>query len=378
MNFDATPSRPEVKASAMLGPLLSTAIPIPWVAPELLPLLISIWVVLLGGSWVFGRWNLRAIDVGAELPASAFAWEAVPVDLRLRNHSQSWAARDLLVGHVLSSERVRRISGYRPRLGAGVETRLEPLLRVPRRGRHTQYRVEVSSSFPFGLLRWRRQFEIRVDLLGLPRLGELRQTERVLPDELQPDRQRPRGTWRPGEFFALQEWRPGLPQRQIAWKASARRGELLVRQNQFIQRPAMHVILHLGTAARRRNRFAFERSISLAATLVESLMRRRQPVRVTLVGSSVRSWRPRPGRDGLNQVLIALAEVEADSNAPARIPPGLLDGGAVVLVHSGGLDPAPHPHPKRSVLDARDQRRLRAYFREARAMPARTRILRRA
>lgn len=373
----AAPSQLRMQASPMLWPLLSMMIPVPLVAPELLPLLLSIWIILLGGSWLLGRWNLASIDTAAELPASAFAWEAVPVELLLRNHSQTWAARDLLVGHVLSGERVRRVSVYQPRLAAGEEALLEPLLRVPRRGRHRNYRIEVSSSFPFGLLRWKRRFELPVDLLGLPRLGELRQTDQVLPDETHPDRRRPRGTWRPGEFYALQEWRPGIPQRQIAWKASARRNEILVRQNQITLRPAMHVVLHLGLS-KRKDRIAFERSISLAATVIESLMRRRQPLRVTLLGSTVRSWRPRPGRDGLNQVLIALAEVEADLQAPARIPPGLLAGGAVVLIHSGGLAMRLLPHPRRRVLDARDHRRLRAYFREARAMPARTRILRRA
>ena len=373
----AAPARLEMSASPMLGPLLSLAIPVPLVAPELIPLFASIWIILLGGSWLLGRWNLASIDTAAELPASAFAWEAVPVDLVLRNHSQSWAARDLLVGHVLSGERVRRVSGYRPRLAAGEQVLLEPLLRVPRRGRHRDYAIEVSSSFPFGLLRWKRRFELKVDLLGLPRLGELRRTDQVLPDETHPDRRRPRGTWRRGEFFALQEWRPGIPQRNVAWKASARRNEILVRQNQITLRPATHVVLHLGLSP-RKNRLAFERSISLTATVIESLMRRRQPLRVTLFGSTVRSWRPRPGRDGLYQVLVALAELDADADAPVRIPPGLTQGGAAVLIHSGGLAPPPPPHPRRRVLDARDQRKLRAYFREARAMPLRTRVQRRA
>lgn len=373
----AAPASLELSASPMLWPLLSMAIPVPVVAPELLPLLAAVWIILLGGSWLLGRWNLASIDTAAELPASAFAWEAVPADLVLRNHSRSWAARDLLVGHVLTGERVRRISGYRPRLAAGEQVLLEPLLRVPRRGRHRNYAIEVSSGFPFGLLQWKRRFELKVDLLGLPRLGELRRTDQVLPDETHPDRRRPRGTWRPGEFFALQEWRPGIPQRNVAWKASARRNEILVRQNQVTLRPATHVILHLGESV-RKDRHAFERSISLTATVVASLMRRRQPLRVTLFGSTVRSWRPRPGRDGLFQVLIALAEVEADAKAPARIPPGLMDGSAAVLIHSGGLTPPSVPHPRRRVLDARQRRKLRAYFREARAMPIRTRVRRRA
>jgi uncharacterized protein (DUF58 family) len=254
---------------------------------------------------------------------------------------------------------------------------MQPSVRVPRRGRHSEYVVRVSSAFPFGLIRWHRDFTFEADLLGLPRLGELRQTDRILPDETHPDLRRARGTWRPGEFYALQEWRPGIPQRQIAWKASARRGEILVRQNQVAKRPAAHVILHLGLGA-RSTRSDFERAISLTATVVEHLLRRRQPLRVSLVGASVRSWRPRPGRDGLNQVLIALAEVGAETEAQKQIPVGLLHDGATVLIHCGGLEPPPLPSPHTRVLDARAMRELRAYFREARAMPARSRLPRSA
>jgi uncharacterized protein (DUF58 family) len=357
----------------MLLPLLSTAIPVPFLAPQLLPLLLAIWAVLLGASWIVGRINLAAIECEAELPASAFAWEAVPAQIQLFNLSQSWAARDILVSHALSSERIRRPRAYRPRIPVGGEIEMRPLVRVPRRGRHTDYLVRVSSAFPFGLIRWQRDFEFEADLLGLPRLGELRQTDRILPDETHPDQRRPRGTWRPGEFYALQEWRPGMPQRQIAWKASARRGEILVRQNQVAKRPAAHVILHLGLGA-RGTRADFERAVSLTATLVEHLLRRRQPLRVSLVGTSARSWRPRPGRDGLNQVLIALAEVAAEADARKQIPVGLLHDGATVLIHTGGLEPPPISSPRTRALDARAMRKLRAYFREARAMPARTRL----
>lgn len=372
-----TASRPRGSASPMLLPLLSTAIPVPFIAPELLPLLAAIWAVLLGASWLIGRMNLAAIDCEAELPASAFAWEAVPAQIRLFNLSQSWAARDILVSHALSSDRMRRPRAYQPRIPVGGELEVQPRVRVPRRGRHTDYLVRISSAFPFGLIRWHRDFEFEPDLLGLPRLGELRQTDRILPDETHPDLRRARGTWRPGEFYALQEWRPGIPQRQIAWKASARQGQILVRQNQIAKRPAAHVILHLGVGA-RGTRIEFERSVSLAATVVEHLLRRRQPLRVSLVGASVRSWRPRPGRDGLNQVLIALAEVAAEAEAQKKIPVGLLHDGATVLIHTGGLDPVPVGSPRTRVLDARAMRKLRAYFREARAMPARSRLPRSA
>jgi uncharacterized protein (DUF58 family) len=370
-------SRPRGSASPLLLPLLSTAIPVPLVAPELLPLLLAIWAVLLGASWIVGRMNLAAIECESELPASAFAWEAVPAQIQLFNLSQSWAARDILVSHTLSKDRMRRPRAYRPRIPVGGEIEMQPLVRVPRRGRHHEYLVRVSSAFPFGLIRWHRDFRFETDLLGLPRLGELRQTDRILPDETHPDLRRPRGTWRPGEFYALQEWRPGIPQRQIAWKASARRGEILVRQNQVAKRPPAHVILHLGVG-QRGSRADFERAVSLTATVVEHLLRRRQPLRVSLIGASVRSWRPRSGRDGLNQVLIALAEVSAEADALKQIPYGLLNDGATVLMHTGGLEPPPLSGPSTRVLDARAMRKLRAYFREARAMPARTRLPRSA
>lgn len=378
MSSQPVSSGPQASASPMLGPLLSTALPVPFVAPELLPLLATIWIILLGASWALGRWNLQAIDCDAELPASAFAWEAVPVRLRVRNHSPTWAARDLLFGHVLSNDRVRRVRAYRPRLAAGAEVELRPTLRVPRRGRHTEYLVEVSSGFPFGLLRWRKQVLIETDLLGLPRLGELRRTEQVLPELLETAQQRhPQGTWRPGEFYALHEWRPGLPQRQIAWKASARRHQVLVQQNQVARRPTAHVIFHLG-ADLRRDRAGFERAVSLAATVVERLLRRRQPVRLTLYGSNLRTWSPRPGRDGLNQVLIALAEIQPDPATPAEIPRSLMMGSGTIVVHTGQAEVPATWSTRVRVLDARHERRLRSYFRAARAMPLRTTILRRA
>lgn len=357
-----------VQGAKMLVPLLSSLVPVLAFTPQLFPLAITVWALVLGASFVIGAQQIRQLDASIDMPGSAYAWESIPATVTLHNRGLFGSTHDLLIGHALSGDRMKHRLGYQARVRPRETVRLTAPLRVPRRGRHRRYRLEITSGFPFGLLEWRRSLEFPCDLLALPRLGEIRETDRVLPELLIEWRRRPRGTWRPGEFYALQEWRPGVPQRQVAWKASARRGELLVRQNQLSERPAAHIILHVGRAADTK-RAAFERAVSLTATLAETLLRRHQSVQLTLFGRQTLTWRPRPGRSGLFDVLTHLAEIEAEKNAPRELPAHLLQRGSAVIIHAGGLDAAPSS-PRVRVFDARNAIQLRRFFREARAMPA--------
>lgn len=375
MSADAARRPLAVSVTPWTYRLLSLCAPVALFLPSTIPALAVLWTVLLGGSWFLGRRNLDRIDVEIPGSAVAFAWEAFPLTLRIHNRSPRWVARDLLFRHSLESRRKRPWFEARPRLAAASGCLLRPRMRMPHRGRFTRYHLTVASTFPFGLLRWRLDLTRPVDLLALPRLGEIRSTAQLLPEPGLGDLGRPRRAAGEGEFFGLLEWRPGLSQRQICWKATARRGRLMIRQTQRRERPAVRVVLHLARPAspHGQQHADFERAVSLTATLLEYLLRRRQPAELTLAGRRLRTWRPRPDRNGLNTVLATLAEVEAEGGAPLRIPQRGQRGEAVVFITCSGLT-SRDPDPRVRVVDARDERAIARWFREERVLPHRTRL----
>jgi uncharacterized protein (DUF58 family) len=275
-------------------------------------------LALIGLAPLTAWLQTRGLHVLPPPPVTTFAGERFPLDVPVVNGSRRFAARDVVISHGATGRRGWRAGAYvgsiAPLTVATVASSHAPLPR----GRVRLHRLELASSFPFGLARCRLEFEVPVAILALPRLGALRRVDQLtsrlrgLPVHGRADRGDEE------EFYGLRNWREGESQRRVHWKLSARRGRLLVREFRGEARPPVHVVLSTGVRGLRgrTGRFrSFDTAVSVAATLVEHFLRRRHPVRLTLLGARARGVGCARGRGGLFPPLAALADVTSEPRA---------------------------------------------------------------
>lgn len=203
------------------------------------------------------------------------------------------------------------------------------------RGRVHLSGVLVSTSFPFGIVKKSLLFEIHQDFIIHPQRAEVdpslvRQTIRLGERGSVPTRRAGSGT----DFFALREYQPGDAMRSIAWRASARRDAMLVRQPAAPSPVRVMVVLDFSASP---DPDADERAISLAAGLVDALAARGLEVGLRIDQSGV-EIRPREGRLHRTLLLDELAILDARSDGAARPGREGADGRsqhvAVVVVHA--------------------------------------------
>ncbi len=298
-----------------------------WVSDGAVALYASVSVALLAVvpflAWLHAR-GLRVLQPGA---VTAFVGETFPLEIPVVNSLRALAARDVVVLHHSARRDAERPAGYVATIAPQARVGVATAQRLTRRGHHRHLSVAVESAFPLGLAVCRAEFVLPVDLLVLPRLGTIRNLDALTAHRHGMLYQGATHRGDEQEFHGLREWRDGESQRRVHWKLSASRGRLLVREFRGEDRPPVHVVLDTrlpprprpfgrvsGRVAGRANerRGAFERAVSLAATLVEQNLRRQRCVRMTIVGERCTTFERRRGRAALFPILEALADVDSE------------------------------------------------------------------
>jgi len=173
-------------------------------------------------------------------------------------------------------------------LPSGDDTvRLDYLLRTPRRGAYPIGPLQLSLGDPFGLAVMRRAVGGERELLVTPRVtaidGALARTAAVdgtrhsLQRRMQPN----------SDELIAREYRYGDPLRRVNWAATARRGELMVREEEQRGDPEARLFLdsvpgRRGDEAHRGDApdFEFELAVEAAASLGVHLLERGYRVRL--------------------------------------------------------------------------------------------------
>src|SRR5262249_20348767 len=119
-----------------------------------------------------------------------------------------------------------------------------------------------------------------------------------------------------GEFHTLREYGAGDDLRRVHWKATARRGRMMVRQHESRRRSPVLVMLDVRVTAHDHG--SFERAVEAVASIVTALERADRLVEVVATtGERI----GHPGRRHLASVLDQLAVIEA--TGPDRIVPAI-------------------------------------------------------
>jgi len=198
-------------------------------------------------------------------------------------------------------------------LRPGEQARAAYRFPTDRRGRYEVGPLRVTLTDPFGLVE-RTQFVLSTEeVIVYPRVRD------VLPPPemggLDLDREQPQVRSRiepSGEFHTLREYAPGDDLRHVHWRSTARRGQLMMRQNEARRRTP--VLLMLDVRPGSHDRASFERAVEACASIVSAIDRTDRPVAVMLsTGRTIGA----AGRRHLGTVMDELAVVEP--HGPDRI-----------------------------------------------------------
>jgi uncharacterized protein (DUF58 family) len=195
----------------------------------------------------------------------------------------------------------------------GEEARAAYRFPTDRRGRYEVGPLRVTLTDPFGLVERSQLVLATEEVIVYPRVRD------VLPPPemggLDLDREQPQVRSRiepSGEFHTLREYAPGDDLRHVHWRSTARRGQLMMRQNEARRRTPVLVMLDVRPGA--HDRASFERAVEACASVVAAIDRTDRPVDVILsTGKLIGA----AGRRHLGTVMDELAVVEP--HGPNRI-----------------------------------------------------------
>ena len=252
-----------------------------------------LWLMVLSGvlvalqALIFGINNLKRFSYSRSFSkVTAFEGEKVELVESIRNEKLlpvpwlraesripeplAFAKESLNTGHEVSGGMYHRSMFYLPPMCA--ITRHHEVT-LTRRGVYQAGSVALSTGDLFSLARRRRQMEFDCGIEVYPRLL----SEDELPD--------PTNRWlgdaivrrwiMPDPFLVngIRDYRPGDPMRDVHWKASARTGELKVKNRDYTTDPKALVVLNIQATRQQWSNVPsqhvdmIERGISIAATL---------------------------------------------------------------------------------------------------------------
>jgi hypothetical protein len=247
---------------------------------NLLMLMTGIMIAPLFLSWRGSLLMLRQLTARRSLPPQLFAGEAVPATWKVTNHrtalpTWSLTVQDRVRKATAPAREAARVRTLLPRIGPGETSYGTYQLFFPQRGRFLGGPAQLSSRFPLGLVAARLDMAEEETILVAPALGKLTASwdRRLLSHASGSESVKRRQGAQDEEFFGLRQYRSGDSRRHIHWRATARSGQLMVKQ--FDSRSDRDFVLILDLwlpgGNDQRERALAEQGLSFAATVMKGL-----------------------------------------------------------------------------------------------------------
>jgi len=233
-------------------------------------------------SWRSVVLTLRGLRAERHVPDEICAGDLLLARLHLRNTRRRLGSWGLVVEEEIRREgaprreRPLRTSVLFPYVPAGESRKGGYRGRLVRRGRYRLGPLRVSTRFPFGLFRSTITLERPDTVVVFPRLGRLTgRWARRHRLSFAGTHRRERRPGPEGDFYGVRPRQPGDGRRRVHWRASARAGEVVVRQFEQPRNRDLAVLVDLWqppqpTTSQREN---VELAVSFAATVVAELCR---------------------------------------------------------------------------------------------------------
>jgi uncharacterized protein (DUF58 family) len=279
--------------------------------------------------------------------------EPLLIRYEVSNRSRFMPAFDISVSERVDATRLEPVgSAWILHAGPRDTVHAEAVFRPQRRGLVTLERFEVTSTFPFGLIRKILRFRQPAQILIHPEVVELR------PDLLSSVASGSFGGQRlsgqaggSDDFFGVREYKPGDSVRHIAWKRLAGTGRLATVERGRAVPPRIRVLLDLRrptealrTAPEEDARALEERAIVLAASMVALADRLGYEYGLSIAGISIPAVGLRRGHFHLEKIMSLLAAIDLDSPRLAGNGLAASDERATLLsIHPDRTDTAVAP-----------------------------------
>lgn len=144
----------------------------------------------------------------------------------------------------------------------------------PARGRCELPGLDIITRFPFGLFEKRRELDEAAQITVYPAASEAREWLSDIHAHFGDITRHKRGSGE--DFFGLRDYQPGEDQRLIHWKATARRGEVVVRETESTEQRSVELFLlnTTGLPAQQRHTVNadFEVGIQRTFGLIQTLL----------------------------------------------------------------------------------------------------------
>jgi uncharacterized protein (DUF58 family) len=210
--------------------------------------------------------------------------------------------------------------------------------------------LAVRVTDPFGLAALASPAAPLVELTIWPAIDEVAPLPHTTGDDPHGGSDHPNALASAGDdFFALRPYVVGDDLRHVHWKSTARRDELIVRDDEMPWQGRATIVLDTRSAAHSAR--SFERAVSAAASLVVASSRRRFLVR--LLTTSGRDSGLGAGQAHLDLLLELLATVQLEQHgsldAAARALRRTPSGAGAVAMLVGGVDATTAHHLRRGI-----------------------------
>jgi uncharacterized protein (DUF58 family) len=227
-------------------------------------------------------------------------------------------------------------------LTPGEERELVVPLRFPRWGAYQAGRMALAAFDRFGLFVFERAVDARLAVRVYPREERLR--ELVRPRNTQPyvgnlvARQKGEGV----EFADIRPYAPGDRVRSINWRATARRGSLVVNEQHPERNASVVLLVDSFAEARLGGAGTLDQAVRATASLARAYLARRDQVGVLSFGGTVNWLEPTMGTRQVYKIVEALVDTEIVLSYVWRdigvIPARVLPPQALVLALTPVLD----------------------------------------
>ena len=317
-------------------------------------LLLAMMLSMVVISGLLSEQCLRRLEFHRHVPDLIMANQPTTLTLSVSNRSRwlpSFSLRlfDLVGGH--DADRGLFVE----QLPAQRSVLLSYPILAATRGRLRLDGIRVETLFPFGLFLKRGRYQVPAEIAVSP---PIRPLSLRFVDELVSEGQglalprRGHGT----QLYNLRMYRPGDDSRAIHWMTTARTANLMVRETEAEDQRRITIVL--STLAPQAHEGLFERSVTLAASLLWQLTQKSYPLRL-IVGAEDSGLGS--GSDHLVPMLRLLALCER--RTPTFGPAGMLtdawpalrddaDRGYTLLILPWSLADAPVPSAADRTVDA--------------------------
>ena len=241
---------------------------------NLLFLILASLVASILMSGILSSITLAGVELGLHLPEHIFAGQSIRASVDLRNEKLTLPSFSLRVEAAKKTSQgaaaFLQTPVYFPYLPREKSLRQSVPLLFPARGVYRQEAFRIVTRFPFGFMQKARRVDLATEALVYPAVAASSEFLEVLPGLQGAMESYVKG--RGQDLYALRRYLPNDSARHVHWKASARFGELMVRE--FAREDDCRVLLVFdpqSAAAQStgapQEKQRFERAVTFCAAL---------------------------------------------------------------------------------------------------------------